>query len=125
MGVIFILGFKVKRAYRGHCIFSCQASFQSVLSGKILKMSVERKFLEKLLSGLADKNLRFEDLRKLLIDLGFHERIKGSHHIFYKAGIEEIINLQPLSDGKAKPYQVKQVRELILKYKLHKGVIDV
>jgi len=45
-------------------------------------MSVERKFLEKLLSGLADKNLRFDDLRKLLIDLGFYERIEGSHHIF-------------------------------------------
>jgi len=49
--------------------------------------------------------------------LNFKSRIKGSHHIFYKEGVEEIINLQP--DGnKAKPYQVKQVRNLILKYKL-------
>jgi len=45
-------------------------------------MSVDKKFLDKLLSGLSDKNLRFEDLRKLLIDFGFKERIKGSHHIF-------------------------------------------
>jgi len=45
------------------------------------------------------------------------------HHIFYKEGIEEILNLQP--DGaKAKPYQVKQVRGVILKYKLG-GNLDV
>ncbi len=49
--------------------------------------------------------------------LGFNCRIKGSHHIFYKDGIDEIINLQP--DGsKAKPYQVKQVRTIIINYKL-------
>lgn len=88
-------------------------------------MGIDEKFLRKLLSGLSDKNLRFEDLRKLLIDFGFKERIKGSHHIFFKSGIEEIMNLQPLENGKAKPYQVKQVRNLVLKYKLHKGVIDV
>lgn len=88
-------------------------------------MSIDKKFLDKLLSGLSDKNLRFEDLRKLLIAFGFKERIKGSHHIFFKEEVVEIINLQPLIDGKAKPYQVKQVRSLILKYKLHKGVKDV
>jgi hypothetical protein len=48
---------------------------------------------------------------------GFEERIRGSHHIFSRAGIEEIMNLQP-QNRKAKPYQVKQVRNLILKYKL-------
>jgi hypothetical protein len=57
-----------------------------------------------------------------LSDLGFSVRIKGDHHIFYKEGVEEIVNLQPLSDGKAKAYQVKQVRVIIFKYKLHKGV---
>jgi len=49
--------------------------------------------------------------------LGFEERIKGSHHIFFKKGIVEIINIQPKKD-KAKPYQVKQVREIILRYRL-------
>jgi hypothetical protein len=49
--------------------------------------------------------------------LGFQQRIRGSHHIFAKEGIEEILNLQP-KQGKAKPYQVKQVREVILKYQL-------
>lgn len=86
---------------------------------------MDRKTLEKVLSGLADRNIRFEPLRKLLRDLGFSERIKANHHIFYKEGIEEIINLQPLGDGKAKAYQVKQVRWLILKYKLHGEVQNV
>ena len=49
--------------------------------------------------------------------LGFGERVRGSHHIFWKEGVEEILNLQP-KGGKAKPYQVKQVRHVILKYKL-------
>jgi len=80
---------------------------------------MDKKTLEKILSGLADKNIRFQDLRKLLKDFGFSERIKGDHHIFYKEGIVEIINLQPLKDGKSKAYQVKQVRGTILKYKLH------
>ena len=80
---------------------------------------MDKKVLDKILSGLADKNIRFKDMRKLLNDLGFSERIKGDHYIFYKDGIEEIINLQPLRDGKAKAYQVKQVRRIILKYKLH------
>jgi len=53
----------------------------------------------------------------LLRRLGFDERIRGSHHIFTKDGIEEILNLQP-KGANAKPYQVKQMRNVILKYKL-------
>jgi len=83
---------------------------------------MDKKTLNKVLGGLADKNIRFQDLIRLLNDFGFSERIKGDHHIYYREGIEEIINLQPLRDGKAKAYQVKQVRVIILKYKLHKGV---
>jgi predicted RNA binding protein YcfA (HicA-like mRNA interferase family) len=86
---------------------------------------VTKDILRKVLSGFSDKNIKFSDLRRLLFRLGFDERIKGSHHIFYKEGIAEIINLQPLKDGKAKPYQVKQVRSIILKYKIQKGVKDV
>jgi len=82
---------------------------------------MDNKTLNRVLSGLSDKNIRFHDLKKLLVDFGFSVRIKGDHHIFYKEGIEEIINLQPLSDGKAKAYQVKQVRTIFFKYKLHKG----
>ena len=49
--------------------------------------------------------------------LGFDERIRGSHYIFTKEGVEEILNLQP-KQAKAKAYQVKQVREMLLKYQL-------
>ena len=80
---------------------------------------MDKKVLDRVLSGLADKNIRFQDMRKLLKDFGFSERIKGDHHIFCREGIEEIINLQPLKGGKSKAYQVKQVRGIILKYKLH------
>ncbi len=83
---------------------------------------MDKKTLNRVLSGLADKNIRFQNLTRLLNDFGFSVRIKGDHHIFYKEGIEEIINLQPLRDGGAKPYQVRQVRGIIYKYKLHKEV---
>ena len=63
---------------------------------------MNKKVLDKVLRGLSDKNIRFQDLKKLLNDLGFSARIKGDHHIFYKEGIEEIMNLQPLKHGKAK-----------------------
>ena len=71
---------------------------------------MDKKTLNKVLAGLSDKNIRYRDLTKLLNDLGFSVRIKGDHHIYYREGIEEIINLQPLKDGKAKAYQIKQVR---------------
>jgi len=83
---------------------------------------MDKKTLNRVLSGLADKNIRFQNLTRLLNDFGFSVRIKGDHQIFYKEGIEEIINLQPLGDGRAKPYQVRQVRGIIYKYKLHKEV---
>jgi len=78
---------------------------------------MDKKILDKVLSGLSDKNIRFKDLLKLLTDFGFSQRTKGDHHIFFREGVEEIINLQPLKDGKAKTYQVRQVRMLIFKYK--------
>jgi predicted RNA binding protein YcfA (HicA-like mRNA interferase family) len=75
------------------------------------------KLLIKILLGNSDANIPFESLRQLLKTLGFDERIRGSHHIFTQDGIEEILNLQP-KQGKAKAYQVKQVRNIIVKYQL-------
>ena len=83
-------------------------------------MSKIEKVLETILLGRSDPNIDFSDLCKLLESLGFDERIKGSHHIFSRFGIEEIINIQP-KGNKAKAYQVKQVRNIILKYKLGEG----
>jgi len=75
------------------------------------------ELLKRILSGVADANIRIDDLRKLLERLGFDERVRGSHHIFRRAGILEKINI--LRDGNnAKPYPVRQVRTIILRYKL-------
>lgn len=80
-------------------------------------MSKLDKLLDQILRGTSDANISFTQLCALLSDLGFDERIRGSHHIFTRSGIEEILNLQP-QGANAKPYQVKQVRNVIVKYKL-------
>jgi hypothetical protein len=73
--------------------------------------------LERVLRGSSDAGIRFDDLLALLRRLGFLERIRGSHHIFSQEGVEEILNLQPRG-SMAKPYQVKQVRKVLVQYKL-------
>ena len=80
-------------------------------------MARKDRILDQVLSGTADANIVFADLRRLLKRLGFAERVKGSHHIFTQEGVEEILNLQPVG-AKAKPYQVKQARSVIRKYRL-------
>ena len=81
-------------------------------------MSKFEKIISKILSGASDKNFKFQELLTILKNFKFEERIKGSHHIFYRKDIEEIINIQADKNGNAKAYQVKQVREIILKYRL-------
>lgn len=80
-------------------------------------MSKFDKVLQQVLRGTSDKNIPFADLCYLLGRFGFEERIKGDHHIFTRGDVQEIINLQPRGNL-AKIYQVKQVRGIILKYKL-------
>ena len=71
----------------------------------------------RILDGRSDANIRFEDLRRFMLRLGFVERTKGSHHIFRRQGVRELVNLQ--RDGShAKPYQVRQVRRIVLMYSL-------
>lgn len=80
-------------------------------------MSKWEKILLDVLRGTADANISFSDLCSLLERLGFERRTRGSHNLFRRAGIEDRINLQ--KDGnKAKPYQVRQVRDVIVKYRL-------
>ena len=80
-------------------------------------MGKYERLLSDLLRGRSDANVEFEELCQLLCSLGFEERVRGSHHIFRKAGIEERINLQR-DKRKAKVYQVRQVRAVIVKYGL-------
>jgi len=80
-------------------------------------MANAKKLIRRILSGRADANIPFSGLCGLLKKLGFAERIRGDHHIFTKNGVNEILNLQPRG-ALAKPYQVRQVRETIVQYKL-------
>jgi len=80
-------------------------------------MKRHERLLRTVLNGQSDANIRFADLQSLLFHLGFSERIRGSHHLFEKEGVVEIVNLQVQSEM-AKRYQVRQVRQLILRYKL-------
>ena len=82
-------------------------------------MSRKEKLLLRLLLGSADANFDLDDLVSIITRLGFEERkTGGSHRIFSIKGIEGIINLQKTKDGKAKAYQVKQVREFLVSHKL-------
>ena len=75
------------------------------------------RLLAQLLGGRADANVGFEAMCALLRRLGFQERTRGSHHVFRRAGVEELINLQRDGD-KAKVYQVRQVRAVFVRYGL-------
>ena len=84
-------------------------------------MGKYEKLIDQILRGASDATIPFADLVRLLHRLGFEERTRGSHHVFRMIGVEEKINLQ--ADGThAKPYQVRQVRRILLKYKL--GIDD-
>jgi len=80
-------------------------------------MGSPERTLAKLLRGTSDANITFDDLRRLLLRLGFDERTRGSHHVYRRTGVAQRINLQ--RDGKdAKPYQVRQVRRMIVANRL-------
>jgi len=86
-------------------------------------MSKLSKLKTKILTGGADANVEFALLCQLLSRLGFQERVRGDHHIFTRYDVVEIVNLQP-KGRKAKPYQVKQVRSILIKYRLGETDVD-
>ena len=80
-------------------------------------MGKYEKLLAEVLQGRSDASVEFDELCQLLRRLGFEERIRGSHHVFRRLGVEEKLNLQR-DKNKAKVYQVRQVRAVIVKYGL-------
>lgn len=80
-------------------------------------MNRHERLLQTILGGRSDANIRFSEIRSLMRSLGFDERIRGSHHIYHMAGVAEKVNLQR-DNGNAKPYQVRQLRRILLKYQL-------
>lgn len=109
--------------HQGRCCSLAQSHLSVLLVVDLLAVLLCRplarhdRTLDQVIGGKSDANIRFEDLRTLLLALGFAERTRGSHHVFSKSGVEEQINLQR-EGAKAKPYQVKQVRSVILRYNL-------
>jgi predicted RNA binding protein YcfA (HicA-like mRNA interferase family) len=76
----------------------------------------KKNLLKKIVQGY--KNVRFNEMIKLIEAYSFQlSRVSGSHHIFVKPDIKEIVNIQNVQ-GKAKPYQVKQFLSLIEQYNL-------
>ena len=80
-------------------------------------MGKAEKLIQRIQSGTSDANIPFESLCGLLVRMSFDERIRGDHHIFTREDVAEIINIQP-NGSRAKPYQVKQIRNIFLAYKL-------
>ena len=78
-------------------------------------MARSERIRKNVLGGGSDANIRFDDLRNLLFSIGFEERTRGSHHLFSRPGVGERVNLQR-EGSHAKPYQVRQVRRILLKY---------
>lgn len=79
---------------------------------------MKQKIYDAVMSGNSDYNINFSDLQNLIVDLGFEfKRQRGSHYVYSRKDIKEIINIQ--CDGsKAKGYEVRQLRNLIIKYNL-------
>jgi len=85
-----------------------------------LRVSRLSKLLARVLDPAAEQSIVFGELVSLLLRMGFEARRSGgSHVILHRQGIPDILNVQPRADGTAKPYQVRQVRRLILNYGLH------
>lgn len=93
----------------------CEAG--RTVSAEYRAVTRHEKTWQRLQSRFGDRNFEFADLRDLLLAIGFDERVRGGHHIFTRDGIPEIVDLQP-AGHLAKPYQVRQVRNLVLKYDL-------
>jgi hypothetical protein len=80
------------------------------LASFLIALSRTEKLFDKLIAGRSDANFSFDEICSLLIKLGYNARkTKGSHIIFQRGS--SFLNLQLAADGKAKVYQVRQVRQ--------------
>lgn len=66
------------------------------------------------------KNIRFEDICRAAEAFGFCQKGgKGSHRVYSREGVKEILNFQNVQ-GRAKPYQVRQLLKVVETYALMK-----
>ena len=77
-----------------------------------------RKTKALVLDAAKDYGHRFIDVVRFLEAVGWRLRIKGDHHIFTRTGVPVLLNLQPEKDGKAKAYQIRQLRRALIQFNL-------
>ena len=100
---------------------SCRSRCSQTGSASVLQtMRKHEKLVAKILEGRADASIRFKDLRRLLMWMGFVERVRGSHDLFRHVETGARINLQS-AGGLVKPYQVRQVRVVIMELRKRKS----
>lgn len=81
-------------------------------------MASKRKLFLKALNN--PRGLRFAEFTALVEAFGFRrQRITGSHHIYARSEVQEIVNTQPTRDGKGEEYQVREFLRLIERYGLN------
>jgi hypothetical protein len=76
--------------------------------------------IEKLLAKANNNpdNIRFQEICNLAEYFGFKLKGgRGSHKVYSRKGIKEILTFQEVG-GMAKPYQVRQLLDIIEQYKL-------
>lgn len=79
-------------------------------------MAGPKKTLETIKRGGA--NIAFRDFQRLIEKLGFRlNRISGSHHIYIHPRVSRPMNVQSVGKD-AKPYQVRQLRDIIEEFGL-------
>jgi predicted RNA binding protein YcfA (HicA-like mRNA interferase family) len=62
--------------------------------------------------------IKFRDLERLLTALGFHlARTSGSHRIYIHPAVPRPLSIQRVGND-AKPYQLRQLRDIIREYGL-------
>jgi predicted RNA binding protein YcfA (HicA-like mRNA interferase family) len=55
--------------------------------------------------------MRFSEVKRMLEAKGYRlDRIRGSHHVFIKAGVKN--EIVPVHNGKVKPYYVREIQKL-------------
>lgn len=79
----------------------------------------KQKLLAKVLA--ASKNVSFDEMVGLVVAFGFRlSRVSGSHHIFVRDDVPELVNLQEVG-RMAKPYQIRQFLKIVERYNLKIG----
>jgi len=89
----------------------------NIFSAPLSLVPDPKKTLSAFNDSAKDYNHRFVDVLHYLQQSGWNERIKGSHHIFTRPGVPVLLNLQPENNGKAKAYQVRQIRLVLSRLK--------